>query len=311
MESRSFFLGAAFLFATMLKRFTLSLLNFLRIVRLRRSLIAACAFSMMTATVILTAHHSPAVEAPSVQPNPSSEMVVYQPGEELEYAVSFFTFRLGTVRIKTDNVSQHDGRPAWRAFCYADSREGIPFVSLHVVFESSIDEQGGYSHAFMGSDLLSDGKWMYSKYVFDHPRNLVTIENGQGSNVWKRIEIQSPLNYCDGLSLLFYARRNAMYKKTVNVPTLIQNDTARTAIFFRGERESTEIEAVPYPVDCNHFEGNATWTGIYGLTGHFEGWFSNDNASVPIKARIKLTVGSAYLELVKWRRAGWAPPKAG
>ena len=252
---------------------------------------------------------SSAHETPPLPEASPGDRVVFEPGEELDYSVSYLSIRLGTVRIRTDKSETRDGRPVWHAFCYADSRDGIPFVSLHTVYESFIDEQSGYSHGFIGSDKLSDGKWMYSKYLFDYPHNLITVENGEGKNVWKQFEIHTASKFCDGLSLYFYARCNAMYKKAVSVPTIIQNDTARTSISFLGERESQDLDAVPYPVDCNHFTGSATWTGIYGLTGSFEGWFSNDRASIPIKAKIKLMVGSAWLELVKWKRPGWTPPK--
>lgn len=258
--------------------------------------------------ILLLSQRKPAVATP-LPADSRSDMIAFQPGEELEYEVTFLSLRLGTVRIKTDAQSTRDGRTVWHAFCYADSRSGIPFVSLHVVYESFIDELAGYSHGFISSDKQDDGRWIYTKYLFDYPHALVTIENGQGNSVWKKLDIHTPQKWCDGLALYFYARRNAMYHKTANVPTIVNEDTARTRIEFLGDRQSQEIDAVDYPIDCNHFRGTANWTGVYGLTGDFEGWFSNDAASIPIKARLKLLVGSAWLQLVHWSRPGWVPPK--
>jgi hypothetical protein len=72
-----------------------------------------------------------------------------------------------------------------------------------------------------------------------------------------------------------------------------------------------EVDAIKYPVDVVHFEGEAGFVGIFGLTGGFEGWFSNDAAQVPILARMKVILGSVKIELIKWKRAGWTPPRAG
>jgi hypothetical protein len=71
-----------------------------------------------------------------------------------------------------------------------------------------------------------------------------------------------------------------------------------------------EIDAVDYPIDVVGFEGNAEFVGIFGLTGGFDGWFSNDEARVPIVAHMKVILGSVTLELMSWKRPGWTPPRA-
>jgi len=48
--------------------------------------------------------------------------------------------------------------------------------------------------------------------------------------------------------------------------------------------------------------------GNYGLSGKFEGWFSDDDAHIPIKAKMNVYVGSVVIELVKWKRGSWNPP---
>ena len=82
-----------------------------------------------------------------------------------------------------------------------------------------------------------------------------------------------------------------------------------TYIDFTGERTSVEVDAIEYPVDVIGFEGEANFVGIFGLTGGFEGWFSNDEARVPILAKMKVIIGSVTIELMKWKREGWTPPK--
>jgi hypothetical protein len=98
-------------------------------------------------------------------------------------------------------------------------------------------------------------------------------------------------------------------KKSYKIPTVIMDEAVTTVINFQGVIGETEIDAVDYPVRTVYFNGDANWTGIYGLTGRFEGWFSDDEARIPIKAKMKLYVGSATIELMSWKRGSWQPPR--
>ncbi len=70
-----------------------------------------------------------------------------------------------------------------------------------------------------------------------------------------------------------------------------------------------DIDAVNYPVKTVYFNGKAEWNGLYGLNGKFEGWFSDDDACVPIKAKMNVYVGNVNIELKSWKRKNWTPPK--
>src|SRR5579883_1073830 len=141
---------------------------------------------------------------------------VFQAGEEIEYDVTFLSIRLGRIIMKIDSMTVDNGRNVWVTHAFIDSREGIPFVSLHTVFESHVDE-GGYSRYFIASEKDADEKWKYSKYLFDYPNQRITIEDGKEGKVWRTLSYPAPTKYNEGLSLFYYARNNAMYKKYVSV----------------------------------------------------------------------------------------------
>jgi hypothetical protein len=259
---------------------------------------------------VITSQSPHAAPLPDSNTDPAaSDKRIFQTGEVLQYKVTYLSIRLGTIVMKVDSMLTENGRPGWMAHAYIDSRNGIPFVSLHTVFQSDIDE-GGWSRGFLASSKDDDKGWSYSKYTFDYPNKKFYVQDGKGENQWRNIEFPANTKYNEGLSLFFYARCNTMYNKYSYLPTVINDDTSHTQIHFLNERESQTIDAAEYPVDCLHFTGYASWTGLYGLTGKFEGWFSNDNASVPIKARMKLYLGSVWIELEKWNRPGWQPPRA-
>jgi hypothetical protein len=62
-------------------------------------------------------------------------------------------------------------------------------------------------------------------------------------------------------------------------------------------------------VKTYYLSGSADWKALYGLGGKFEGWFSADEARVPIFAKMNVYIGNIEIELKSWKRNNWFPPK--
>ena len=234
---------------------------------------------------------------------------VLMEGEELTYNVRYGFIDLGQVRIK---VIRKVATPAFTAYegkAYIDSYPKLPFVDLHATFESLVDSTV-YSRAFTGKTKDGD-YWDHARYRFEYDRNRIITEVGyRDTLIEKRDTLSISSVYQDGLSLFSYARDRLMTREKVKIPTVIKEAKVSTYIDFTGVRTSAEIDAVDYPVDVIHFEGRADFIGIFGLTGGFEGWFSNDEARIPILAKMKVILGSVTIELMRWNRPGWVPPRA-
>ena len=232
-------------------------------------------------------------------------------GEQLEYEVSYSIFSLGKVKLEILDTVQKNGRTLFRAKAFMDSYSGVPFVSLHWIFYSEIDPQL-YSHFFSGADNKDSNNVSYSNYSFNYARNRVYVERGirqQEDSATKTTDTIST-TYQDGLSLFYYARGKVHSSSSENVPTFVNEKKVNTYINFLNKKTSSEIDAVKYPIETIEFDGRADFVGIFGLTGGFSGWFSNDDAAVPVIAKMKVILGSIRLELVKWNRPGWVPPRA-
>jgi len=240
----------------------------------------------------------------------SSNAQVMSSGEELVYDVSYMGITLGTIRVTTLKNETFNGKSVHHTKIYIDSRKGIPFVDLHSIYESWIDPSVQFSHNFAASTKESDGSWTYDKYLFDYPGQAVTMEKYKANKLSNKRVLKTSKKWNDGSSLFFLARQMLKSKKTIKVPTIIMDDTVSTSINFVGKEETMEIDAAKYPIKTIYLSGTANWTGIYGLSGKFEGWFSDDEARIPIRAKMKLYVGNANIELVKWNRSSWQPPKA-
>ncbi|HXX63083.1 MAG TPA: DUF3108 domain-containing protein [Bacteroidota bacterium] len=240
-------------------------------------------------------------------PTPPSK--VYVEGEELIYNVRYGFIDLGQVRIRTVASKRTGSSVVYQGKALIDSYPKVPFVDLHTVYESMMDSTG-FSHDFVGRTKM-DGQWDVVRYLFQYDRKRVVIEMGVRDSVMgSRDTLSIDTLYHDGLSLFFFARQALYCGQQLNVPTLIKEKRAKTLINFKAEHTSVDLDGVDYPIDAVHFDGNMNFIGIFGLTGDFEGWFSNDEARVPILAKMKVLIGNVTLELMKWTRPGWSPPRA-
>jgi Protein of unknown function (DUF3108) len=231
-------------------------------------------------------------------------------GEDLLYEVSYSIFSLGTVRLKVLDSYTKDSTTIYKAKSFIDSYN-VPFVNLHYIFYSEIDS-GMFSRFFSAYDTKDSTSESYVNYTFDYSRGNVLVEKGvKPSHLAESRQVDTiSTKYQDGLSLFYYARANVHSQKEVNVPSFVDEKKVSTYINFLNKTTSMEIDAVKYPIRTIEFKGRADFVGIFGLTGGFRGWFSDDSAAVPIVARMNVILGSIKLELIKWNRPGWIPPKA-
>lgn len=230
-------------------------------------------------------------------------------GEELVYKVSFLGLNLGTIKIVTEKTVDFEGKKAYKAKCYLKSSEGIPFVSLNAIYDTWIDPTISYSLKFEGK--TQDKKaWQYDVADFEYDKKMIFFNRKLGSELVFNKTFNTDKKWNDGLSLFFFPRKYLMLKKSIKVPTFIEG-LAYTTINFSGDNiQSVEIDKVDYPIKTVYFNGKADYNGVYGFNGNFEGWFTADEARIPIKAKMKVLVGSVLIELASWKRTGWKPPQS-
>lgn len=246
-----------------------------------------------------------------VFPTRSAAQDLIFPGEELTYRVSYLNITLGTIKSVVEGYTTRNGERVAKVKVFIKSSPNIPFVSLNSIYESWMDTSITFSRHFTANTEMDGGKWEFDQYVLDYPARSLVMDKFRDKQKVASKSYTIAKRYNDGSSLLFAARNLVSAKKTIRLPTLIMDDTVNTVVNFRGTKGTVEIDAVGYPVKTLYLDGVANWTGIYGLSGVFEGWFSDDVARVPIKAKMKVYVGSVTIELQSWKRGTWTPPRAG
>lgn len=239
----------------------------------------------------------------------SKNSEVFSFGSYYEYEVSFLGLTLGTIKIRTGEIEEKNGNEALYVKAQMDSRSGIPYVDLHATFESWMPKNAAYSYVFNGNMKVDDDKWQFNSIVFDHENKEIRSTIWENKELVSRDTFATKQRFSDGASLLYLARSFMNLGKTAYIPTFINNQLVKTKINFQKKQENIEIDAVEGDVKALYLDGKADWEGVYGLSGSFEGWFSDDVAHIPLKAYMKVYVGKVKIELVKWTRSGWSPPK--
>ncbi len=242
--------------------------------------------------------------APLPHRPPANEVIA--DGEDLTYEVTWTVFKLGTIRLRTHGD--------YSAEAQVDSYDHLPFVDLHAVHYTSMDScfYSVGSHSFQKED---DG-WQGQEYRYDTAQRRLYVEElfkkEFRSPPFKRVAVDTiqlaSMSFLDGVSIAFFPRAFIHTSGTISVPTVLYGKLGETTFHF-GEPASTEsIDADPNPVRVVKVNGSTSAQGIYGMTGEFTGWFSDDAAGVPVKGKLKVLIGSVTVELVQWNRKGWSPP---
>ncbi len=229
-------------------------------------------------------------------------------GEELTYLVSYSFIKLGEIKLKISGVEKIDGQNYFDAVGYIDSYS-IPFVSLHQIYQTTMTPDY-YSRFFRGI-VKGDDYSTYTEYYFDYPKNTVRVKKGKINphEQWTDSTGTVTQKYQDGLSIFYYARMNSGQNKSVDVPCFVNEKKEITHINFYSNVTDASIDTLDYKIECVRLDGRMDFISIFGLTGYFEGWFSNDDAAIPILAKMKVLIGNITVELKEWKRDGWIPPK--
>ncbi len=230
-------------------------------------------------------------------------------GEELTYEVSYSFIKLGQIKIIVQGKKQFEDKTYYSTIAYMDSYPGIPFVTLHMIYESTLTPE--FFSAFFRGIVKSKKYTTFTEYTFNYEKKYVRVRKGkmQPYQLWTDTTGRIDQKYEDGLSILYYARMNVGVNKTVYMPCMVDEKKGIAKINFYSGVDPVKIDAVNYEIACMRLDGELNFVSVFGLTGYFEGWFSDDSASVPIAAKLKVLIGNVRLELKSWKRPGWMPPK--
>ncbi|MBN2366214.1 MAG: DUF3108 domain-containing protein [Calditrichaeota bacterium] len=235
------------------------------------------------------------------KPDPFLNWVI---GEELIYKVKWSFIKLGELKLKvleSDTIGKNE---VFRCRIFVDSSPGLPFITIHDMYESWVDADSFYSHLFRSIEKKGNDT-LFTEYNFDYSRNEVDIrierKTPDAMIVNADCSATIPGKVFDSLSMLYYAR--AMSRNTFGqmMPVFVYNEFKYMKINFSGELK--EIELKDRNIFSFYVDGRLKFVGIAGVKDKFEGWFSPDKQSIPLEASMKAFIGSVKIYLNTW--TGW------
>jgi len=226
-------------------------------------------------------------------------------GEELTYRVKWSFLRLGTLKLQICDSLVIDGTFVYHVKLYIDSNPLLFFVNMHNVYNSYLDEN--FQLHLFNSEEKIDNVTYKAEYRIDYIDSLIHINMTDIKDTSKTIKKSVPFRdtILDGTSLVYYARKNAVSTKTDTVIAFFESEQGEVAINFKGKMGKITISALDSSVESYYVDGRMNTLGIAGVTGPFKGWFAVDEQRIPLKAELKVFIGSVKLELEQWK--GWKP----
>src|SRR3990172_654865 len=238
-----------------------------------------------------------------------SQTEVFEDGEELFYDIYYSFVNIGWAKFNTERVTGKSNVFICRS--KLKSNDALPIVDVNYEFESEFEVNGlNIKPKKFTAYEYKDSKKSVVTYIFNYDSSLVTIKKtGFEGNIEADKVIKTSTVFQDGLSIFYYARLNASLNESKYIPVIMHVDTAMMRINFNNQKTDIDIDAVNYDINSVHIEGYSYFIAVFGLTGDFEGWFSNDNAKIPLKAKLQVKIGNVTLELNHWKRKNWSAPK--
>ena len=230
-------------------------------------------------------------------------------GEELVYTAYYGFIKLGEVHFKITNFDTKTKK--YYATAELRSNKSIPLVDINYWFETTMLHKNDslYSYRFYSTEF-KDRDITHIDYTFDYDMGLIKAKKDRNliAEEEKEIKIDGTKKFQDGLSLFYNARIQSLVNRNYIVPVYINEKESTVNYSFNFNKDVVSSDLVDFDMEAIKVFGNAHFVGVFGLTGEFIGWMSNDEARVPLKAKFNVAIGSITLELSSYKRANWKPP---
>ncbi|MEE9186630.1 MAG: DUF3108 domain-containing protein, partial [Bacteroidota bacterium] len=261
--------------------------------------------TFLSAMLLVAFPTSTRAEGPSIA-NP-----VFQDGEWLRYKVKYGPFRLGSIEFHVQKLEDTKSQDRYRIDMVLDFRSS-PFPGPRYEVNSNIvHPERLYSEVFISS-RVADGDSIRTTRRYDLNRGTCFIEdyNRTKRKVISSTVLQGVGECFEAPSLWFFARSHAQTGGTYGIQNIVDTTVSVTTLRYKRVLSLLKIDAYEDPVRAREVTGVANWVGesFGGLSGEFRGWFSDDEASVPLRAHFKIFLGNVVLKLEEWHRPGWNPP---
>jgi hypothetical protein len=217
-------------------------------------------------------------------------------GECLNYNVSWAGIHIGKVQIRVIGAEMDNGKVIYHLRQDMQSNPLLFFVNLKSCHDTWIDEN------FLPQKFMirynDDSTTYRAEYTFDYADSLLDV-NIERRGLDSTHKLQLPDKIYDGLGLIFFVRSKAQPDSRDTVWSISEENMGRVVYKFDNKIELISMSAQDEKQPALHMSGRFLFKGIAGLSGGYEGWFSADERRIPLRAKLKIFLGSIRLELVE------------
>ena len=235
-----------------------------------------------------------------------------QINETMMFEASYLFFKIGSVKFQALGKVEYNGIPSYHLRAHIDSYAGVPFVNFHSVYDTYADARTLF--CLYNLRTQKDGNSLvYTATNFEFDQKRIECDQSQKGKLIKEVSLPLDSNYTNGVSFIYYLRKACQIAQgksaTLNIPII--DDTVRSTVTLTidEKKEACDVNAFSFPLDSYRLSGHINFTGTFGITGDFVGWMAADSSAVPLKANMKVLLGSVVVQLKEIDRNNWIPPR--
>lgn len=239
----------------------------------------------------------------AVAQNVNSENEIFAEEEWLRYKVKWGFIRVGSVEVVQKRISTA-GSGKFVVQIKLESAP-LPFINLYCVNRSilnSLNPVNENFNLFLGKDLQN-----ITAYTFDQVSHKIYMSVIDHGNFIRSDTLENMNLAYDAGGIFTMMRMLSAYDTTVYLPTLSEFQLKDTELILTDKMKKLKVDAIDSSLSARYLEGTAHWVGTSwaGVKGPFSGWVSADKAAVPLKMKMKISLGSVTLELEEFIRPNW------
>lgn len=208
-------------------------------------------------------------------------------GLRLDYKVRWGLISIGHLQIDVIDGEYH-GEPVWEARYIASSLPGIPFVTIADTFYAWIDRDLDHVPLLeMRYDEL--GYKATKTYLSDYDSGRFQEYTRLGNGYWEVASHPLPPHVFDASSQLWIAQQFVLAGVSGKATVELSGGFEKTIINNHGEGDRFKVDGKRLPTV--YLDGIMHYSGIAGMTGDFQGLYSDDERAWPVQAKFKIFLG--------------------
>ncbi|HUI28585.1 MAG TPA: DUF3108 domain-containing protein [Candidatus Acidoferrales bacterium] len=245
--------------------------------------------------------------------NSTDSSSVMQVNEEMTFEAGYLFFKIGSVKFQVLGNGEYDSVSVYRLRAYIDSYSGVPFVNFHAVYDTYADAKTLF--CLFNLRTQKDGDIRVNTTTnFQLDRKKIEWAQSRGDKLIKEIDMQMDTSYTNGVSFIYFlrnvCRRANGEEMKLDVPIIDDTVRSTVSLTINERREPCDVTAFDFPLDSYRLSGRVNFTGTFGISGDVVGWMVADSSALPLKANVKVLIGSVVVQLKEVKRDNWTPPRS-